>query len=392
MIEEKYFVGVEGGGTTTTVLIVNSLGNVIGRASGQGSNGYLIGVSGVGEVLVDLIQRACLDAKIPESMHFEAIGAGLAGFLSKKQQIAFVDHMTEKYPNLTKHYYIDNDAPANVFTAAGGLGGAVLVAGTGSVGQLIHPDGSMVVCGGHGHMCGDEGSAYSIASNAINLILKARDNYQEYPDGFFYETTKENYDKAILEGTPMCRLPDASRAREAMMKYFDIEDILDIIRIMHGERFSKAYIAGLTKPLVALAEFGDPFCRWLFSFAGRQLGSLLRSLAANVEKKVQGNVLDLNVVCVGSVWKSWHLFETAFVTAATQPFPIVLCDPSIDVTSDIASSLQCHRGQLRSFQLLRLTESSALGAAWKASKDHCSEPFPLRITSNTSAMYRYPGK
>lgn len=380
---DDYFVGIEGGGTTTTALIVRSTGEVVGRASGLGSNGYLIGVAKVGEVIIDLIRSACLDAKISESTHFKAIGAGMAGFLSKREQKSFLEHMHQTYPDLTNHYYIDNDAPANVFTAVGDAGGVVLVAGTGSVGQLIFPGGTMKVCGGHGHMCGDEGSAYSIASNAINYILKARDQYQEYPDGFFLPLTAENYQKSISEGLPMCRLPDATKATDAMMKYFELDDILGIIKIMHGERFSKAYIAGLTISLAGLAESGDEFCQWLFSFAGRQLGSIIRSLASKIEDKVDGNVHDLSIVCVGSVWKSWELLESAFVKAVVQPFV-----SSRLQKSSLNSDSDCG-GKVKSFQLVRLTESSALGAAWKASKDHCETPFPLHTSITTSLLFQF---
>jgi hypothetical protein len=46
----------------------------------------------------------------------------------------------------------------SVFTASGPRGGLVIICGTGSMAQLITPEGKTVNCGGWGHAFGDGAS------------------------------------------------------------------------------------------------------------------------------------------------------------------------------------------------------------------------------------------
>ena len=79
----------------------------------------------------------------------------MSGFLEAGPQRALEALLRERHPWLAARYYIDNDSPGSIFTAAGGAGGCVIIAGTGSMGQLMEPGGRVVNCGGHGHMFGD---------------------------------------------------------------------------------------------------------------------------------------------------------------------------------------------------------------------------------------------
>ena len=43
MLSEQYFGGCEGGGSNSIAVIVDSIGNILGEASGGGTNQWLIG-------------------------------------------------------------------------------------------------------------------------------------------------------------------------------------------------------------------------------------------------------------------------------------------------------------------------------------------------------------
>ena len=58
---------------------------------------------------------------------------------------------------------------------------------------------------------------------------------------------------------------------------------------------------------------GDELCIWLFREGGRQLGKHIRALSNNVSKELKEAEGGLNIVCVGSVWKSWELLKKGFL-------------------------------------------------------------------------------
>lgn len=65
--------------------------------------------------------------------------------------------MLQKYPNSAKDYFVSSDTLGSLRTGLE-CGGIVLIAGTGSNGLLINPDGKVHGCGGWGYIIGDEGS------------------------------------------------------------------------------------------------------------------------------------------------------------------------------------------------------------------------------------------
>ena len=79
------------------------------------------------------------------------------------------------------------------------------------------------------------------------------------------------------------------------------------------DSFSKAHFAALTRGIAEKAAAGDALCVWLFSEAGRQLGRHIRALAPAISPALTSAPGGLNVVCVGSVWKSWSLLKQGFL-------------------------------------------------------------------------------
>ena len=146
----------------------------------------------------------------------ETIQAKIA--LELKTRVKFVDKIV-----------VDTDAVAPVFM--GLKKGTVLISGTGSSCLFISQNGIEKRSGGLGHMLGDEGSAYWIATKAIKLVL----------------------DKA--DGIPNNVL-DTSLVESEIKKYFKVEELGDLVKIFH-ENFDKAKIAGFTEKLAITAKDKD---------------------------------------------------------------------------------------------------------------------------------------
>ena len=58
---------------------------------------------------------------------------------------------------------------------------------------------------------------------------------------------------------------------------------------------------------------GDALCVWLFHQAGLQLGKHIFALASKVDNQLKEAKGGLNIVCVGSVWKSWEILKDGFL-------------------------------------------------------------------------------
>jgi len=137
-----------------------------------------------------------------------------------------------------------------------------------------------------------------------------------------------------------------------------------MLNVMYGAGFQKDRVAGFAKALAALALGGDAFSSWVFAKAGRELGANLRALVARAPPTAGA----LAVVAVGSVWKSWPLLRDAFVRAA------------------YASG-----GLAGGFRLLRLRETSAVGAGWRAAQ-RAGVELPLDTGALTETLFESAGR
>ena len=159
----ELYCGIEGGGTSTTCLILDSSCKVLGRSSGGCGNPYLIGMQQACDLYFRLSMEALAAAgqpvpaagSAPSPPTFAAFGVCASGFVDAAPRPVMEGLLRATYPGLAQTYYIDNDSPGSIYTAAGGSGGCVLIAGTGSMGELMLPSGVSLTCGGNGHMYGD---------------------------------------------------------------------------------------------------------------------------------------------------------------------------------------------------------------------------------------------
>ena len=356
-----YYAGIEGGATNTVFVILDGAGVVVSRASGEGTNAYLVGVPAVAATVERLAREALASAGVAvpaapaAAPVFVSLGMCASGFAEQGPQDALVAALRASAPWLAGSYYVDNDSFGSIFTAAGDAGGSVIIAGTGSIAQLVPaaPGGAPVTVGGHGHMLGDEGSAWSVASTALRAIFADADAL------VLHDLPPPSGAGAGFDGDIRVRAPDATAARAAMLSYFDIRSSAGMLDIMYGDAFNKARVAGFAKSVAALAAGGDAFSLLVFGHVGRELGAMARALS------FRARVQALTIVAVGSVWKSWPLLASGFERAAFAKW--------------------ADGGALTSFRLLRLRESSAVGAAWRGAQ-LAGTRIPLDDAANTEVL------
>jgi len=170
----EFLVGVDGGGTGTRVLLARRDGGVIGRgAAGPSalSRGAAPAWAEIGAALAAAFGDAGLAPAAPSAC---AIGAGLSGVNHRPWRDAFVA-ANPGYARLA----LDTDAHTMLLGAHAGRHGAIVAAGTGSVGEAWLDDGTRdgrrASVGGWGFPIGDEGSGAWLGWRAMQHAMHAFD-------------------------------------------------------------------------------------------------------------------------------------------------------------------------------------------------------------------------
>lgn len=149
---------------------------------------------------------------------------------------------------------------------------------------------------------------------------------------------------------------------QKIKNHFKIETQHDLLDHCYA-KFDKAFFASLCASLAESANQGDPLSVNLFTEAGRFLAKSASALLPKVSDDLLENGV-FSLVCVGSVWKSWHLLESGF-------------SKEINTTE-----------RRFGLKLLRLTQSMAIGAAYLAA-DAIKFDLPRNYANNYEIFHRY---
>jgi len=337
MSSSLYFGGIEGGATHSKLVICDSNGSIISKVAGLGTNHWTVGIPEVARRIAGMVQNAKALANIGETTKLRSLGLSLSGCEQEATNKALENELRQHHPNIAESYFVCSDTIGSVFTASP-LGGLVLIAGTGSNALLLNPDGKSYSCGGWGNFLADEGSAWWISHKAMKKVFDHMDNLNKSPY-------------------------DISTVWEVIKSYFNVETRYDLLDHCYA-KFDKAYFAGLCANLAEAATNGDAFCIDLFEEAGRYLAKATLALLPKVSEKLIYSG-DFNVVCVGSVWKSWNLLKAGY-------------------------SKEITKGEYTfGLNLLHLTQAMALGAAYIAA-DSIKFNLPRDYSNNYEIFHYYP--
>jgi N-acetylglucosamine kinase-like BadF-type ATPase len=166
--QDRWSVGVDGGGTKTLAIIVDSTGRERGRGIAGSANHQAVGIEAAHVHITSAIEAAATQAGITLPLH--AAWFGLAG----------VDHpsdhtlLTPLLQPFAHTIHLTNDAEL-VLSALPNSIGIALIAGTGSIALGQNADGVSARAGGWGHLIGDEGSGYDLGRQCLQAVSQAAD-------------------------------------------------------------------------------------------------------------------------------------------------------------------------------------------------------------------------
>jgi glucosamine kinase len=165
-----YLIGVDGGGTATRARLIRPEGEVIGFAEGGPSalgQGIEQAWRNVSETIAGAFRAAGVERWTPDEC---AVGLGLSGAIVASQSREFL-HAARQF----EHLALANDAFTALLGAHAGGPGAIVIAGTGSIGEALRADGTHVSIGGWGYPIGDEASGAWLGMQAMRETQRAVD-------------------------------------------------------------------------------------------------------------------------------------------------------------------------------------------------------------------------
>jgi N-acetylglucosamine kinase-like BadF-type ATPase len=237
----QYFLGVDGGQSSTRACIGDETGRVIGVGRGGPCNhvGGAEGPSKFVAAIQSCLRGACAQAGLDaEGVRFASACLGFSGGPADKESI-----LSQILPS--DRTLITDDAFIALAGATAGEPGVVVIAGTGSIALGRNSKGRTARAGGWGYLFGDEGGAFWIARQALRAALR-------WEEGWGAPTSLR------------ARLLDATGAR----------NINDLLHRCYTPEFARPRVAGLSVLVNQAAENGDPRALEILDAASHDLALL----------------------------------------------------------------------------------------------------------------------
>jgi len=169
----RLFLGVDGGQSTTTAVIGDETGRVLGSGSGGPCN-HVEGPAGRPKFIAAIsgcIGAACNEAGLNAStVEFESACAGFSGGPADKSRL-LADSVRARQWNVT------TDAIIALSGATAGAPGIITIAGTGSISYGVNTAKKFARAGGWGYIFGDEGGGFDITRQALRAILRHEEGW-----------------------------------------------------------------------------------------------------------------------------------------------------------------------------------------------------------------------
>ena len=265
-----YFLGVDGGQSSTTALIGDHEGRVLGMGRGGPCNhvGAAEGRAKFIRAIEESLGAACAQAGLDRAKaRFHAACLGFSGGPVDKEAI-----LREILP--VEQMLVTHDALIALSGATAGEPGIVVIAGTGSMAFGRNAKGEAARAGGWGYIFGDEGGAFDLVRQALRAALRMEEGW----------------------GPP-------TMLRDMLLEQTGATDVNDLLHRFYTAEFPRPRIAGFSKLLDEAAARGDEVARELLQRAAEDLGSLV----AAVQQQLFG--ASPTVGYVGGVFRSEILLK-----------------------------------------------------------------------------------
>jgi N-acetylglucosamine kinase-like BadF-type ATPase len=266
----RYYLGIDGGQSSTTALIADEHGRVIGIGRGGPCN-HVSGaearekfLSVVGACLEQATQNIRSHSTVqPE---FAAACLGFSGGAEDKTA-----HARELIQSALLK--VTHDAEIALVGATAGAPGIVIIAGTGSIAFGRNAELRTARAGGWGYIFGDEGSAFDIVRRALRASLQQ----------------EEGWGPATQLSATLCRATGSSSVNELLHRFYG--------------QIPRHTVASFAGQVAECAETGDLVAQQILEEAARCLSWYVEGVYRNLFSGGQ----NIPVAHIGGVFQSTRL-------------------------------------------------------------------------------------
>jgi len=171
-MDEKFYLGLDGGGTSSRARLYDVRGRILGEGL-SGSSNLTRGIDVAAAAIRSACKTAIAISPVP-GLPFSQIhaGLGLAG-----ANVPSLAAALEAVPFGFASLKLASDAVIACLGAHGGADGAILILGTGSQGLAL-VKGQITTVGGWGFLVSDDGSGAALGRAAARAAVAAHEHWQ----------------------------------------------------------------------------------------------------------------------------------------------------------------------------------------------------------------------
>lgn len=263
------FIGVDGGGTHSTLAACDENGKLLAYGEGGALNYNSIGLNAARSNLAEAC-AALLSSCGRQSADIIALGSSALDAPATDAELrAFAGDVFDPEKLL-----LDSDVEMSLLGAALGRPGMMLISGTGAIGAAVDSRGRRYVAGGWGYRFGDPGSGYSVGFALLRAAVR---------------------DVERGEHTAMTEL---------LMAKYKLRSLRELIPIVYAPTFAPSDVAALAVLACRAAEEGDDKALQIINDAADEMAALAEYLRSES---------GTTTVCLyGGLFEKSPLFRASF--------------------------------------------------------------------------------
>lgn len=267
----SYYLGVDGGQSSTTALIGDETGRVLGAGRGGPCN-HVGGAEGRTKFIAAIrgcVGEALSQAGLPMELRFTAGCLGFSGGPADK------DAIVAEILSIDKRM-VTTDARIALTGATAGGPGIITIGGTGSISFGRSAEGKIARVGGWGYVFGDEGGAFDISRQAVRAALRM----------------EEGWGPPTVLHAKLLEITAAHDANEVMHRFYTTE-------------WPRPRVASVSRIVDEAAGAGDKIAEDILNVAAQQLAAITAACRRLLFQPAD----HVFVARIGGVFKSARLLE-----------------------------------------------------------------------------------